>query len=381
MLGHMEADRARLIETEARILDHEDQMACLARSLFQLRAEKMATQGRLDAYKYPVLKLPNEIVSEIFVHFLPVYPRPPPLTGIRSPTWLTLICRKWREIALATPALWRAIGLTGHIPYEQRDQISEIWIKRTGSGSLSIKIHNTHLSEMIPAVVAHRARWEHLHLRVCVSALSKIMGPMPLLSHLHLKLEGVAEDNTFTLHEVPQLRTVALDVCDFTGSVMTLPWGQLTSLRLDYLHPSDCVPILQQTTNLIHCGLHLRTHDSHVHSGPDMTLPFLESLTLTLSLSAPVPGFLHAFTAPALRSLHTTELCLEPNPIATLTAFISKSGCRLHTLHIRESSGDKDSYIHAFSSIPDFSSSRSWPDISSDEEDEEDAEDDSTDSE
>jgi hypothetical protein len=265
--------------------------------------------------------------------------------------------------------------LTGHIPYEQQDQISEIWIKRTGSGPLSIKINNTHLSEMIPAVIAHRARWEHLHLRVCVSALSKIMGPMPLLRHLHLKLEGVAEDNTFTFHEVPQLRTVALDVCDFTGSVMTLPWGQLTSLRLDYLHPSDCVPILQQTTNLIHCGLHLQTHDSHVHSGPDMTLPFLESLTLTLSLSAPVPGFLHAFTAPALRSLHTTELCLEPNPIATLTAFISKSGCRLHTLHICESSGDKDSYIHAFSSIPDFSSSRSWPDISSDEEDEEDAED------
>ncbi|KAJ7778868.1 hypothetical protein B0H14DRAFT_327338 [Mycena olivaceomarginata] len=291
MLSYMEADRARLIETEIQILDLENQMAGLARSLSQLCAEKMAAQERLDAYKYPVLELPNEIVSEIFVHFLPVYPHPPPLTGIRSPTWLTLICRKWREVALATPALWRAIGLTGHIPYEQQNQISEIWIKRTGSGPLSIKINNTYLSEMIPAVVAHRARWEYLHLRVYVSALSKIIGPDASAPPFTFEARRRSRGKHLQFHDMPQLRTVVLDVCDFAGSVMALPWGQLTSLRLDYLHPSDCVPILQQTTNLIHCGLHLRTHDSHVHSGPDITLPFLESLTLTLSLSAPGTRF------------------------------------------------------------------------------------------
>ncbi|KAJ6504124.1 hypothetical protein C8R47DRAFT_177927 [Mycena vitilis] len=53
--------------------------------------------------------LPNEITSEIFLHFLPVYPRCPPLTGNLSPTCLTHICRRWREIALTTPALWRAM--------------------------------------------------------------------------------------------------------------------------------------------------------------------------------------------------------------------------------------------------------------------------------
>ncbi|KAJ7641164.1 hypothetical protein FB45DRAFT_712335, partial [Roridomyces roridus] len=57
----------------------------------------------------PVLTLPNEITSEIFVHFLPPYPVCPPMTGLDSPTSLTHICRQWREIALATPKLWRAI--------------------------------------------------------------------------------------------------------------------------------------------------------------------------------------------------------------------------------------------------------------------------------
>ncbi|KAJ6504128.1 hypothetical protein C8R47DRAFT_1247934 [Mycena vitilis] len=35
-------------------------------------------------------------------------PTCPPLTGTLSPTLLTIICRQWREIALALPALWRA---------------------------------------------------------------------------------------------------------------------------------------------------------------------------------------------------------------------------------------------------------------------------------
>ncbi|KAJ6492717.1 hypothetical protein C8R47DRAFT_420447 [Mycena vitilis] len=41
--------------------------------------EKMVTKKRLNSYKYPVLTLPSEIVSEMFIHFLPAFPgcRPP----------------------------------------------------------------------------------------------------------------------------------------------------------------------------------------------------------------------------------------------------------------------------------------------------------------
>ncbi|KAF7366413.1 F-box domain-containing protein [Mycena sanguinolenta] len=102
MLGHLEADRARVAELEARILDLE----C---SIAELRAEKAIAQERLNSYKYQVLTLPDEIISEIFVHFLPSYPICPPLVGPLSPISLTHICRKWRARALATPVLWRAI--------------------------------------------------------------------------------------------------------------------------------------------------------------------------------------------------------------------------------------------------------------------------------
>ncbi|KAJ7917678.1 hypothetical protein B0H13DRAFT_2657737, partial [Mycena leptocephala] len=67
MLTNLDADRSRVADISAQILD-------LERSISALRIEKTQAQERLDSYKYPVLTLPNEIVSEIFIHFLPPYP-------------------------------------------------------------------------------------------------------------------------------------------------------------------------------------------------------------------------------------------------------------------------------------------------------------------
>ncbi|KAJ7187330.1 hypothetical protein C8R46DRAFT_1059491 [Mycena filopes] len=73
-----------------------------------------------DPIPYPVLTLPNEIVSEIFIRVLPPYPECPPWKGSLSPSLLTQICRKWREIALSTPELWRAMAFILSTPAAQR---------------------------------------------------------------------------------------------------------------------------------------------------------------------------------------------------------------------------------------------------------------------
>lgn len=63
-------DQADLADIEAQILE-------LERRVWSLRQEKDLVQGRLGAYAYPFLTLPNEVVSEIFFHFIPVYPKRP----------------------------------------------------------------------------------------------------------------------------------------------------------------------------------------------------------------------------------------------------------------------------------------------------------------
>ncbi|KAJ7225238.1 hypothetical protein B0H12DRAFT_277076 [Mycena haematopus] len=160
MLSSMEANRVLFSDLEARIMD-------LERSLAALHAEQDLVQERLDAYKYPVLTLPDELISEIFIHFLPIYPAAPSLIGPASPTSLTHICRHWREIAQAIPALWRAIKFVYKsddiMSYEQRLYICDAWITRSRSCPLSIYMDIDDDDGVFPEALAMvTARWEHL---------------------------------------------------------------------------------------------------------------------------------------------------------------------------------------------------------------------------
>jgi hypothetical protein len=201
MIATLEADRVRVAEIEAQILNSE----C---SPSALQIEQARAKQRLDSYKFPVLTLPNEIVSEIFLHFIPAYPRSPPLTGILSPTCLTHICRQWREIALATHALWRSV-LYSHndpIPFERQVHISDTWLRRSRSYPLSvqmIKNDRLHASGLLAAIIPHRARWEYLRLDFwSTRLLPTIVGPMPLLRHLDLAFIYVNHDNPIDFCEL-----------------------------------------------------------------------------------------------------------------------------------------------------------------------------------
>ncbi|KAJ7887361.1 hypothetical protein B0H13DRAFT_892216 [Mycena leptocephala] len=349
MLVDLEADRALLSDLDAQILDFE-------RSLSALRIEKARVKERLDSYKYPVLTLPSEIVSEIFVHFLPTYPLCSPLTGILSPTLLTHICRTWQEIALGTPALWRVISSSYNgIPFERQVHITSLWLKRSGSCPLAIRIDDSRsiMYGALASVIPHRRRWEYLKLRL-TSYLPTINGPMPLLRHLDFRL-GHYSPSAITFSELPLLRTVILNGAA-AGSVV-LPWAQLTSLTLNRIYMDECVPILQQTSSLVRCALYFALDDptDQSETEPDIRLPCLESLTLVAEFDADlVPDCLKTFIVPALRSLEISERFIGPNPIESLTSFIDKSGCKLQEIYITGESVTRALYREAFPSTLKF---------------------------
>jgi hypothetical protein len=200
-------------------------------------------------------------------------------------------------------------------------------------------------------VVAHRERWEYLKLYIYLSDFPTIEGRLPLLRHVDLTAE--ADPLGIIIHDAPLLRTAILSTIDLSNVI--LPWGQLTSLTLNRLEPYDCAPILQQTSNLVHCELILfdwQYDDSN--PPPDIPLPCLESLTLN-DWEGALPGYLHTFVVPALRSLRVPEPWLEPNPIAALASFISKSGCKLQELHLTQISDPGTPYHKAFPSIQNVS--------------------------
>ncbi|KAF7348478.1 DNA mismatch repair protein 2 [Mycena venus] len=346
------ADRARIAEIEVQIL-------ALEHSIQVLEAEKLRTEERLQSYAHPVLTLPNEIVSEIFIHFLPVYPSPPPLMGLLSPTTLSHICRRWREITLSTPALWRAISYPESRNHGQLADILDTWLSRSGCLPLSIEME--FMWEFVPeevfSILAHHcARWEYVTLAICFECdLAAIQGAMPLLRQLEIRFEGYSPPSSpIRFRELPRLRSATL--WDISNPTDFLPWFQLTSLTLLLDHLHKATTILRQAVNLVHCFLVLP--DEEVPTS-DVRLPCLELLVMTRFVPEDnVPTqYLEILITPALRTLEILEAFLQPHPIETLRSFISKSGCRLQSLCITGDtrSVSETAYRDAFYSIPEIS--------------------------
>ncbi|KAJ7796357.1 hypothetical protein B0H14DRAFT_2531784 [Mycena olivaceomarginata] len=309
--------------------------------------------------KYPVLALPHEIICDIFIHFLPVYPSCPPLTGPHSPILLTHICGEWRRIALAFPALWRAIEISCDDPA----WLLSVALGRSGSSPLSIRVDEMRWSpgnervELVSTVLSHRERWQYLSL--CLVGLEtgypSIGGPMPLLQHLNVEFDYEYDMDAMpvpSFAEAPLLRTAILS--DSASKGIILPWAQLTSLTLQLMYLSACVPVLQKAANLTHCELELYHYDDFDETSvADVVLPSLQSLTLNdVDPQMHRVDLLQTFIVPALSRLEIPERFLGPNAIDSLSSFISKSGCRLQRVDIVDRSVvPENSYRTAFPSI------------------------------
>ncbi|KAJ7142057.1 hypothetical protein C8R43DRAFT_580367 [Mycena crocata] len=359
------ADRALIAHITAQIQDLENFIGTL-------RIEKNQAQKRLDSYTYPVLNLPNEIFSEIFLHFLPVYPLVPPLKGLLSPNLLTHICRKWRDIAHATPALWGAISFQSTEPSHdgEDNQILLPWIIRSRSCTLSIQVglknDYEEPSECIESLALHRMRWEYLELSWVPHdiLLSFLCDPMPSLRHLDVSFQQACD--TIALGEAPLLRSVRLVVY---ADILILPWRQLSSLALLSFYPYEATAILKQTPFLVNCELSFSAHSDDSHQ-LDIELPCLRTFVLLEEEELQIP-YLYRLILPALHTLQISESDLGPFPIQDLTSFLSKSGCTLRDLRITEDlSVSMAAYRRVFPTIAQFS----FPDSDDEEESESDGE-------
>ncbi|KAJ7727241.1 hypothetical protein B0H16DRAFT_1591126 [Mycena metata] len=275
----------------------------------------------------PVLTLPTEIVVEIFIHFLPVYPRCPPLGGLGSPILLTQICRDWREIALATRRLWRAISVDTHwIVFPREVARTRIWLQRSHPLPVSLRCGPpiAFPAAFFRAITPYRQRWAYLDLRLQddtqLAALCD--GPTPLLKCLDLSLNSKMThvDPVVAFSDAPLLHTVLLD---FPAAMLTLPWAQLTSLTLKLVDAPKHLSILKLASNLrdLHLVLEQKTFGSL--QGADILIPRLESLKLCAKLDRPLGA---TFILPALRHFAIVEY-LNPEPIAALADFIASAGC------------------------------------------------------
>ncbi|KAJ7101963.1 hypothetical protein C8R44DRAFT_641026, partial [Mycena epipterygia] len=70
-----------------------------------LEKEQNSLKANLALVVYPVLTLPAELTSQIFIDCLPAHGRIIPSPSA-VPLVLAQICRQWRDVALSTWELW-----------------------------------------------------------------------------------------------------------------------------------------------------------------------------------------------------------------------------------------------------------------------------------
>ncbi|KAF7311277.1 WD40 repeat-like protein [Mycena kentingensis (nom. inval.)] len=372
------ADRARIPSLDTKITELEEVLGAL-------RLERDAAQDRLDTYIYPILTIPDEILSEIFLQCIPPYPECPPLFGVYSPSKLGQICGHWKRVAHATPQLWRAICCTSVWPnYPDGQLLStlETWLRRSRALPLALVFAFDAVAEedetavLLDIIVNNRARWEHLAVDLGEGKpkLRRLLeGTAPFLRELEVRIGdyGAHAQGCSRPLDAPKLKTAVLHAYGVpdAGVVTWLPWAQLTRLSLADIPLAMMATILQQSNQLVHCRLVLNEDGANVsiHRSP-ILLPHLTTLLVQMVDSSSEAeqlslSLFKLIRAPALLRFYLDEDILEPEqdrPGLLVIDVVAGFGCsKLEELRVAYSQATPSTFTEALPNLVDV---RVYPD-------------------
>ncbi|KAF7295671.1 F-box domain-containing protein [Mycena indigotica] len=395
---------ATLLPERKRLEELEEEIIGLELRLSALRDEVFTVKQRMNNYVYPVLTLPNEIVSMIFLHYVPAYPCRPSILGEGSPILLTRICRHWRDIADSTPRLWCSIRLfhfqtilrpplASEVPRSLKLaadrktaqlhlELAEKWMEKSGALPLSIELgvdvdnYGDYYNlmglqlEALRLIMRYHKRWQYIQFRLPVkpalTGVAKrrdrltITDCFPLLRELHIEFDNYPA--FLVLIEAPHLERATFDNTDL-GPLSTLSrppslfnnLTQLILLRFDLL---SAVWALRYAPCLQRCWMNV----TFVIEGEDHHSDFIEPVFLgqltTLAIRLwmgecdYMSDFLGSLRTPRLERLCIEEDFLDPDPIDTLSNLIESGSLQLKELLVITPKRTGPQYARAFSQIP-----------------------------
>ncbi|KAJ6560399.1 hypothetical protein B0H19DRAFT_1376163 [Mycena capillaripes] len=311
-------------------------------------------QAQLHSIPYPVLTLPPEITSEIFVHCLPPEKS---WSSVRdkgvAPQLLTRVCREWRQIAISTPALWANF----HVNLDTEDylprlaEIAKLWLTRTGKCPLSIKIDGQ-FTRMLETLQCHSREIRTLELHMNVAELERVrlrydspldfaqLRRLSILAIESLDSEGSSPSPIEIFNNVPLLRDLLL-TAEVPLSFVSLPWQQLTKFTGELYIPAQCLKALRLMPNLTECAF-LTVDDNLPHEG--FSHPNVQHFTFTC----------------VIMTLEIRDL--EEFNADVLDAFISRSSPPLRKFMIRplEDWDGADLQFSSLLKMPDLRELEMW---------------------
>ncbi|KAJ7155173.1 hypothetical protein C8R46DRAFT_1005310 [Mycena filopes] len=302
------------------------EIAKCERELAALKEELVAAEESLDRIIYPVLTLPNEITSKIFVVCLPSHGRVRPCPQT-APLVLAQVCGHWRDVALSTSELWCSVDLDSRSPGSSR--VLEAWLSRAKRCPLSLTFRDgigRQNSLLIRSLADQIAR---LELNITPAGLRSLQ---PLRSLPRLRSLAIIQpiDVTQELVKIaPALTELRLLAhCHILPQFFT---SSITTLEIAFiLSGQELCMILNKLHVLADLKCTVDDWDVDETDGLPVILPHLRSLHLDSSLLLIPMDVLADLTLPNLRILKPTGAMLP----SILRKFIERSTCTLSELYI-----------------------------------------------
>ncbi|KAJ7609946.1 hypothetical protein FB45DRAFT_340649 [Roridomyces roridus] len=282
------------LRTEIALLDQELPELDAQIALVRTKRDR-ASELLLQALAYPVLSLPNEITSEIFIQYIDVDER-------RSPLRLTWVCREWRELAHSCCRLWTSFDSKFYAV-----NCMPFWLRRSGGLPLDLQIDLPASPSEAQAIVEdlcnYSAQWRTVSLRSTslISFPASLHGPFPFLEKLQLP-SGYETSTPSVFLNAPRLREVSASPA--YSWLERLPWVQLKVLDLSSESAATCIAILHCAPHLEELQLSFDPETLNLLPPPTkmLVLPRLSTLSLQPALCF---GILEYLTVPALQSFTT----------------------------------------------------------------------------
>ncbi|KAJ7068840.1 hypothetical protein C8F01DRAFT_1119483 [Mycena amicta] len=249
------------------------------RVLDEMQTNLDSLQKQLHAIPYPILTLPPEIVSQIFIHSIPRAGSSP--GRLHAPTLPTQVCRVWRAIAISTPALWTSFNI--YLPergWPHLSQLTEMWLSRSGDLPLFVMLTGDHgctKSSMTHGLVTTLKRYtrriKRLSLNMAATDLAFLdtyafkWDRLETLSY-SLMYDGMPTNSPlFTLfNNAPSLRRVALR--SMLPSFFDLRWASVVKFNGALYSCSQSLRIMQLLTNAENVELATQAYQNEREENP-----------------------------------------------------------------------------------------------------------------
>jgi hypothetical protein len=358
--------------------DIQDQMKRLEEEMIKLKAKYRALGTTINAIHDPFIhKFPPEIGSYIFrlclpkpltrpIYDYPRHTREAFLWALR----LGAVCRKWRELAWATPNLWETLSITvtpstlRTLARSWPGLISE-WLGRSGMLPLTIIFRqdgsssndseeegfNDATNRIIEVINSHSSRWQHLSLEVHADIPERFSGSMHPNQLFPLELEVYGRRSLtqkFMMKSKPFPTHLTLD--NFSPTSIDIGWYNITHAKLSNMSANECIEVLRRAPAVEYFAasdLTSPSDDSPVNIDVLTVHPRIRSLDLSIDS----PKILDMIKIPALEEWSYFQ-DTRHLPVNAMVSLIKRSGCCLKILNLQYISVRSENLPTLFQAMP-----------------------------